>query len=48
MISKQINKESSISERRYDRFSAQNGKDEPNHRAAKVWQKNNKENDKEK
>jgi hypothetical protein len=31
-----------------DRFSAQNGKDEPNHRAAKAWQKNNKENDKEK
>jgi hypothetical protein len=27
MISEQINKGSSISERRYDRFSAQNGKD---------------------
>jgi hypothetical protein len=30
----------SLSWRRDDRFSAQNGKDDPNPRAARAWQKN--------
>jgi hypothetical protein len=38
MISEQINKDPSISERKHDRFSAQNGKDNPSPRAAKAWQ----------
>jgi uncharacterized protein YneF (UPF0154 family) len=38
MISEQINKNPSISERKHDRFSAQNGKDNSSPRAAKAWQ----------
>jgi hypothetical protein len=39
MLSEQSNKDPSLSWRRDDRFSAQNGKDEPNLRAARAWQK---------
>jgi hypothetical protein len=38
MISEQINKVPSLSWRRTDRFSAQNGKDEPNPRVDRAWQ----------
>jgi hypothetical protein len=38
MLSEQSNKDPSLSWRRTDRFSAQNGKDEPNPRAARAWQ----------
>jgi hypothetical protein len=41
---------SSLSWRRTDRFSAQNGKDDPNPRAARAWQRRtikNETNDKE-
>jgi hypothetical protein len=38
MISEQINKVPSLSWRRTDRFSAQNGKDNSSPRATKAWQ----------
>jgi hypothetical protein len=34
----------SLSWRREDRFSAQNGKDDPNPRTARAWQENDKRN----
>jgi hypothetical protein len=43
LLFRQSNKGSSISERGYGRFSAQNGKDEPNSRVTRAWQKNDKE-----
>jgi hypothetical protein len=38
MLSEQSNKDPPLSWRRTDRFLAQNGKDEPNPRAARAWQ----------
>jgi hypothetical protein len=38
MISEQINKEILTFAEEIDRFPAQNGKDQPNPRAARAWQ----------
>jgi hypothetical protein len=43
LLSEQSNKDPSLSWRRTGRFSAQNGKDEPNSRVTRAWQKNDKE-----
>jgi hypothetical protein len=43
LLSEQSNKDPSLSWRRTGRFSAQNGKDEPNSRITRAWQKNDKE-----
>jgi hypothetical protein len=49
LLFEQSNKDPSLSWRRTDRFSGQNGKDQPSSRAARVWQmKNDKKNKRKK